>query len=211
MPADVKHPVPPAVTSAAPIDLSNTIEVPPPDSAPAGRSTAEPPTVERPTAEPLTAERPTVEWRPAEPSGRLRPAAPRADRLTPAAMAPTGGSRRASQPEPVAPARRGGAVLRRSATQFPGPPSGRMLALCAWATAIGILGLAVAAWALAAVATGATPSWYEPALAVVGTTAVVLTAGAFATVRWVRLPWLMLGLATVPALVNIGLTLVGTL
>jgi hypothetical protein len=88
----------------------------------------------------------------------------------------------------------------------PGPPSSRMLAVCAWATALGVIGLAVATRALIAVALGATPSWYEPTLAAVGTAAVALTAGALATERWLRLPWLMLGLATVPALVNVGLT-----
>jgi hypothetical protein len=75
-----------------------------------------------------------------------------------------------------------------------------------WATAIGVLGLAVAARALVAIATGATPTWYEPTLAGIGTAAVALTAAGLATERWLRLPWLMLGLATVPALVNIGLT-----
>jgi hypothetical protein len=80
-----------------------------------------------------------------------------------------------------------------------------MLAVCAWATAIGVLGLAAAARALVTIVTGAAPSSYEPTLAAVGTAAVALTAGAFATERWLRVPWLMLGLATIPALVNVGL------
>jgi hypothetical protein len=81
-----------------------------------------------------------------------------------------------------------------------------MLVVSAWATGLGVLGLAAAARALVAIATGAAPVWYEHAAAGVGTAAVALTAAALATERWLRLPLFMLGLATVPALVNIGLT-----
>jgi hypothetical protein len=176
MPADVKNPIPPAVTSAAPIDLGNTFAVP------------------------------RAEWRLAEPLARLRPAAPQSD--LPGAAAESSGERKLERaPRCVAAVRR----PRWATRPNPGPPSVRMLALCAWATAIGVLGLAVGGWALAATAKGVTPSWYEPTLAAVGTAGVLFTAGAFATERWKRLPWLMLGLATVPAVGNIGLAVIGAL
>lgn len=82
-----------------------------------------------------------------------------------------------------------------------------MLVLCAWATGIGILGLAVALRGLDAVLAHADPAWYEPTLAGVGLAGVVLTVLAFLSAERVRLPWIMLGLATVPVVVNLGLTI----
>ena len=69
--------------------------------------------------------------------------------------------------------------------------SDRMLGLCGWATVLG----------------GTAPGWYQPTLAGVGLAGIGLTVAAFVVVRRDRLPWLLLGLATVPLLVNVGLTL----
>lgn len=81
-----------------------------------------------------------------------------------------------------------------------------MLAVCAWATAIGLVGLGGAVRAVATVTAGAGPAWFERTFAAVGTAAVVLTAAALLTARWTRPPWFLLALATVPAAVNVGLT-----
>ncbi|WP_157756626.1 hypothetical protein [Plantactinospora sp. KBS50] len=84
--------------------------------------------------------------------------------------------------------------------------SDRMLGLCGWATGIGVLGTAAAIRGLVAIRAGTAPGWYEPTLATVGLAAVVCTVAAFTLVRRARLPWLLLSLATVPLLVNVGLT-----
>jgi hypothetical protein len=142
----------------------------------------------------------------AAPAAPLRPAAPRAgvsasvtERDRESRREPKGGRWQTS---------RSGAAIhhRRPPALRPGPPSAHLLAVAAWATGIGILGLSGAARALVALATGTVPAWYEPAVAGVGTAAVAFTAAALATERWLRLPWLMLGLATVPALVNVYLS-----
>lgn len=84
--------------------------------------------------------------------------------------------------------------------------SDRMLGLCGWATGIGVLGTAAAIRGLVAIRAGTAPGWYEPTLATVGLAAVACTVAAFTLVRRARLPWLLLSLATVPLLVNVGLT-----
>jgi hypothetical protein len=99
------------------------------------------------------------------------------------------------------------AIRRPTSHRHPLPPSGRMLALCAWATGIGALGLAVALRGLDAILAHTGPTWYEPTLAGVGLAGVTLTGAAFLSAERMRLPWVMLGLATVPVVVNLGLTI----
>lgn len=125
--------------------------------------------------------------------GRLRPAAPEpaAPEAVTAGRLPTAATRRAKAD--------------RHSSHHPGPPNTRLLGLCVWATVIGVIGLAVAGRALLTVAAGTGPAWYEPTLSAVGTAGVAFTAAAFLTERRIRLPWLLLGLATVPVLVNVGL------
>ncbi|MFC7548048.1 hypothetical protein [Plantactinospora sp. GCM10030261] len=84
--------------------------------------------------------------------------------------------------------------------------SDRMLWLCVWATILGLIGSGSALRGVLVILAGAAPGWYQPTLAAVGLLGVGLTVAAFAVVRRDRLPWLLLGLATVPLLVNVGLT-----
>ncbi|MFB9234026.1 hypothetical protein ACFFWC_00495 [Plantactinospora siamensis] len=84
--------------------------------------------------------------------------------------------------------------------------SDRMLGLCGWATVLGVLGTVAAVRGLFAIRAGAAPEWYEPTLATVGLASIGCIVAAFTLVRRARLPWLLLGLATVPVLVNVGLT-----
>lgn len=85
----------------------------------------------------------------------------------------------------------------------PEPTPRRILGMCVWAAMLGLVGLAVGGRALVAVAYGDTPGWYEPTVITVGALGMVLTAAAFTAVQHRRLPWLLLGAATVPLLVNL--------
>lgn len=84
--------------------------------------------------------------------------------------------------------------------------SDRMLGLCGWATALGLIGLATALRGLLTILAGTAPGWYEPTLAGLGSAAIGLTAAAFPVIRRPRLPWLLLCLATASVLVDVGLT-----
>ncbi|MEV1285563.1 hypothetical protein [Micromonospora sp. NPDC049679] len=109
-------------------------------------------------------------------------------------------------PEAAQHRRRITTVFRLPAPADPSPASGRLLAMCAWATALGILGLAVALRGMVGILAKAVPTWYEPALIAAGLAGIVLTVGGFSSVQRPRLPWIMLALATVPLIAALGLT-----
>ncbi|MEV0396191.1 hypothetical protein [Polymorphospora rubra] len=90
----------------------------------------------------------------------------------------------------------------------PAPDGRRMVGLCAWATALGLVGMAVALRGLYAILSGTDPVWYEPTLIVGGLAGITLTVGGFLSIQRRRLPWLMLGGATVPLLLNLVLTVI---
>jgi len=114
-----------------------------------------------------------------------------------AARSATTGRRRDG--EPVEAARRAGAAK-------PVPASAKLLGMSAWATALGVLWLAVALRGLLTIWSGHAPRWYEPVLVGGGLTAIALTVTAFVSVRRRRLPWAMLLAATVPLAVAATLT-----
>lgn len=112
----------------------------------------------------------------------------------------------------LAPAEQGppvGAAFRLAGTHRPQPLDSRVLVVFAWVTALGVVGLAVALCGLAGISAGADPSWYQPTLAALGLGGVGLMVAGMVTGqrRHVRLPWILLGLATVPVAVNLLLTL----
>jgi hypothetical protein len=86
--------------------------------------------------------------------------------------------------------------FRLPASHDPTPQPARMLGVCAWATALGILGIGVALRALVAMLAGQMPHWFEPAITTTGLLGIALTAAAFAAVHRRRLPWALLGAAT---------------
>lgn len=100
----------------------------------------------------------------------------------------------------------GAARCRLAASHRPAPPADRLLGVFAWVTALGILGLVVALRGYAAIEAGVGPSWYEPALVTIGLIAVGLTVAGMLLADRLRLPWIMLGLATLPVSVNLLLT-----
>ncbi len=75
------------------------------------------------------------------------------------------------------------------------PAPGRLVGLCSWAAAVGILGAIIAVWAGIVQLTGP-PAWFLPTAAVLGIAGVGLTVAAFFTARQRIIPWALLGLAT---------------
>lgn len=88
----------------------------------------------------------------------------------------------------------------------PAPPTTKLVAMCAWATGLGLIGLLVATRAVLAMWRGNPPGWYEPSFIAVGLVGIGLTVGAFMSIQRHRLPWIMLALATVPLIASIVLT-----
>lgn len=82
----------------------------------------------------------------------------------------------------------------------------QMLGVCAWAALLGIVGLVVGIRGFVADLMEAVPGWYLPAMAGVGAVGIGLTVGAFATVHRRRMPYVLLGAATVTLAYGILLT-----
>lgn len=86
------------------------------------------------------------------------------------------------------------ALAMREARKQPPAPS-RLVALCSWATAIGIAGLLLAARSGLALLTSP-PPWFLPSSTVAGLVGVACTAAAFLTARQRVVPWALLGVAS---------------
>jgi hypothetical protein len=90
---------------------------------------------------------------------------------------------------------------------FPRGASWRTLGICGWGTGLGAVGLGSALRGLPAILADTAPAWYQPTLSTLGLSGIGLATAAFLSIQRRRLPWLMLGLATVPLGVNLGLTI----
>lgn len=88
----------------------------------------------------------------------------------------------------------------------PAPPTTKLVAMSAWASGLGLVGLLVAIGALLTIWRGDPPGWYEPSFIAVGLGGIGLTVGAFMSIQRRRLPWVMLALATIPLIASIVLT-----
>ena len=76
----------------------------------------------------------------------------------------------------------------------------RLLGVSAWAATLGFGGLVVGLRVVIALFTSS-PSWYAPTICAIGLAGIAITVGAFASVHRRKLPWLLLGLATVTLVV----------
>jgi hypothetical protein len=83
-----------------------------------------------------------------------------------------------------------------------------MVGLCAWAAALGLIGLPIAGRSSVAIILGSAPGWFEPVVVVVGLTGIAMTSAAFAAIHRERVPWRLLTAATVTLLVNLALVLI---
>ncbi len=108
-------------------------------------------------------------------------------------------------PEPAGLSSVTGAFRRPNFTR-PGPPLRVLAGLCAWAAALGGIGLLVGVRGLIAILVGGIPGWYEPTLILLGLVGIGLTAGGFLTIQKRPLPWVLLGAASAVELSSIIVT-----
>lgn len=89
----------------------------------------------------------------------------------------------------------------------PAPHPARLVGICGWAAALGLLGLPVAGRSSVAIITDNAPAWFEPTVVLVGVLGIVMTAATFAAIHRRRLPWLLLTAATALLAANLSITL----
>jgi hypothetical protein len=97
--------------------------------------------------------------------------------------------------------------FRLPAHQDPEPDPGRLVGLCSWAAALGLLGLPVAGRAWVAFHTEAVPGWFEPLVVTMGVVGITLTAAAFLAIHRRHLPWLLLTAATATLITTAAIAL----
>ena len=97
--------------------------------------------------------------------------------------------------------------FRLPAHRDPEPDPARLVGLCSWTAALGLLGLAIAGRASVAILTGAVPGWFEPLVVTMGVVGITLTAAAFLAIHRRHLPWLLLTAATVTLVTAAAVTL----
>ncbi|GAA0729383.1 hypothetical protein Drose_32615 [Dactylosporangium roseum] len=78
----------------------------------------------------------------------------------------------------------------------PAPEPRHLAAVCAWAAALGLGGMAVALRAFVGLIAQYRP-WYTPTVVVIGLVGLACTIGSFASVHRRRLPFALLGAASV--------------
>jgi hypothetical protein len=79
----------------------------------------------------------------------------------------------------------------------PEPRLRQLMGVCGWAAVLGGISLIVTLRGLFGVIAGSPPAWYEPSAVAVGLTGIALTVAAFVTVHRQRVPWFLLGGATI--------------
>jgi hypothetical protein len=87
----------------------------------------------------------------------------------------------------------------------PTPEHRRLAAVCGWAAALGLAGVFVGLLALVTLIT-TTPGWYEPTVIVIGLIGIGCTIGALTSVHQPRLPYALLGSATVALMAAFAVT-----
>ncbi len=85
----------------------------------------------------------------------------------------------------------------------PAPHQGRMVGMCAWAAVIALLGLVVAVRMFIAIVLKPGPAWLLPTVMTFGIAGTVCAGAAFATIHRQRLPWQLLGAASVLLFLNL--------
>lgn len=99
-------------------------------------------------------------------------------------------------------------AMRTPAERLPPAPR-RLIGLCSWAAAVGILGLIIGIRAIVVTIIG-TPAWFPLAAGIIGVVGLVATMGAFVTARRPRIPWALLSVATLTLIVATIITSVAS-
>lgn len=95
-------------------------------------------------------------------------------------------------------------AMRTPAESLPPAPR-RLVGLCSWAAAVGILGVIIAIRAVVATIIG-TSAWFPITAGAVGLIGVVATMGSFVTARREHTPWALLSIASLTLIVATILT-----
>lgn len=83
---------------------------------------------------------------------------------------------------------------------------GRLLAICGWATGLGVVALASGARGLALVLSGTAPQWYQPTVAILGLGGIALGGVALYDAARPAVRWTALALANLAVGVSTALT-----
>jgi hypothetical protein len=99
-------------------------------------------------------------------------------------------------------------AMRTPAERLPPAPR-RLVGLCSWAAAVGILGVMVGIRAVVVTIIGAA-SWFPVTAGAVGVIGVVACMGAFVTARKAQIPWILLSVASLTLIIASILTSVAS-
>jgi hypothetical protein len=105
------------------------------------------------------------------------------------------------------PARRGGGPMSWTSSVAPATPAAddddrgeprlrQLMGVCGWAAVLGGIGLVIGIRGFIGVLAGDSAGWFEPTMMVVGVLGIGLTVSAFLTVQRNRVPWILLGAAS---------------
>ena len=132
------------------------------------------------------------------------------------ANAPTAAGRTAvpSQAGPAYPGMSAAAAVRAIPQQLRRPTAGdrvprlrQIIGICGWAAVLGGIGLVIGIRGFIGILADSAAAWYEPALAITGALGILLTVTSFLTAHRRRVPWTLLGMASVVLAVSMGMTI----
>lgn len=83
-----------------------------------------------------------------------------------------------------------------------------IVAVCGWAALLGVVGLAIGARGFVGVLAGDAAGWYEPTIMITGALGIGATVGGFLSVHRRRVPWILLGTASVALLLGMIFTII---
>jgi hypothetical protein len=101
---------------------------------------------------------------------------------------------------PVAPMQR---RFRLPTSTDPAPESNKLLGMCLWAAALGLIGLIPGGRLAVAVVLDSGPGWYSPVALALGMLGLAAIGAGFAAIHLPRLPWQLFGFASFLLVVNL--------
>ncbi len=81
-----------------------------------------------------------------------------------------------------------------------------LMALCAWAAGVTVLGLFVGFWAMLKLMSYGTAGWFEPIIVLTGLSGIALAIASFITADRDKIPWILMGGSTGVLILAIALT-----